>query len=194
MLCFALTGKLGREQNGRITNLCNPKMKIVLAVVTFFIAYFFVTLFQTERGRCNKLASLWDASSGSLVELSTASKQISDATSDDELKFVADYLSTLASSYDDGGVHDLSEVKRGSGIDMFAAGFVNQAVNPVGALKNIAKTAWLFWKQSDFETALNIVGNRYGGLNGWAIFIGIAGAIAAFTSLKSSRIVKWPFW
>jgi len=161
------------------------KVRVIAAVVAFFVAYFIFTLFQTERGRCNKLARLWNASSGSLLELSTASKQISDATSDKELKFVADYMSTLASAYYDGGVRDLSEVKRDSGIDMFTTGFVNGIVNPIGSLKNMAKTAWLLWSKSEFEKALGALDSRYSGLNGWAIFFGLIAAVACFDKLES---------
>lgn len=165
-------------------------LNIGVAMVVFVVIYFVVTLFQPERARCAALVRLWSANAGSLSAISAASEQISQETSDQDLKFFADYLSTVAAMNDDAGIHDLSELKRGDNVDIFTDGFINGLLNPISALKSLAKTGWLIWHKSEFLTAAKALDERYSSWSGWGIFLGLVAGSVSFSAFKKPGLKR----
>ena len=161
------------------------KKAIIGVVITFFVTYFVVGFFQTERSRYSQLNALVGQASGSLLDMSAQAEQIGAGSSDEQLKLAATYIGTTFSGFYNNGYHDIAEVRKAGLWDVSVTGFVNGAVNPVGWLKGVGDTAWLMFHESDFKAAAAAVDARYGGINFTAIIISGIGAYVAFRFLRT---------
>lgn len=165
----------------------NSNLQFAVAVAVFAITYYIVTLFQPERGLYNRFEKIMEAQTGSLLDLSSASKDISNASTDKDLKFAADFFSTGFQAYHDIGFSDAKELNKAGSIEVFSKSFISSITDPIGGISNFATFLWIIWNQSDCVKALSNLENKYGGINYAAIIWGLITTTIAYFMAEDAK-------
>jgi hypothetical protein len=135
------------------------------ALVAFIVTLIAVTGLQTERGHYRRIHALTTQMSGSTAEVAAALKQVSNRTTDPDLKIVAEYESTIFAALSDQGMKNMVEVATSGFWDAFIMGGLNGYINPLGAIRGLLKDLWLLKNESEFHKAEARADKRYGGFS-----------------------------
>ena len=163
----------------------NMMTRILAAAAAFCVCYFAVGFFQPDKQRLATLRAVCENTSSSVLEASYACQRVADATSDPDLKFLAQYAVTVFSALDNYGYKSIGQVQHTGPEAAFGKGFLAGYFHPLSALTGGVKTVYLLWNASKAEYAERAVAASY--CRSMAVAIGLSLTAAAAVFVLMSR-------
>lgn len=154
--------------------------RILIPVAVFVACYLTIGQLQTERQHIATLKAVIQGAYGTLTEAGRACESVATATSDPDVKFLADYMATAFSALDNYGYKTMAEIRSTTGAGAIIKGLETSLSRPLSALKGVGKTVYLLWNQPKAERAEAVVMRGYAESAALAVGVSLVAAITAF--------------
>jgi hypothetical protein len=137
----------------------------VIGIGVFLIALVILSQLPSERANYKRLVKIASRTSGPVAQMAIDAQNVGRSSKDQDIKTVAEYLATTASSLSNLGATELSEVVSGSAWNAFVTGGLNSFLRPGHSLTAIGQSVWLWANESRFKAAGERLNRRYGGIS-----------------------------